>query len=126
MEISSVTQKDIEPISKIWEAHYSLEFGLPNLDRTVTHAKVTDNKNNIVAFGLVKLWPEAIMILDRDASKITQAKAMRLLMDKAIKACKYYNCEQLYATTTTNTIADLCRDHYDFKDLPRIVLVKGL
>jgi hypothetical protein len=121
----ALENEDIPKVSKIWEAHYSHEFGLPNLERTVTHAVIRDNED-IVAFGMVKLWPEAIMLLDRDKPKITQAKAMKMLMAQAIAACKHYNFEQLIATTSTNNVADLCRKHYNFKDLPRILLVKEL
>lgn len=125
MEINFLENKDIPNVSKLWDEYYSHEFGLPDLTRTVTHAKVEEN-GKLIGFGMVKLWPEAIMILDQSQSKITQAKVMKKLMQYAIDACKHYNVEQLYATTVSTTIADLCRDHYEFKDLPRIVLVRSI
>lgn len=106
---------DLERINDIYEKFFQDQIYLPSLDHTIGNG-VISNDSDIVAFGMVRLYPEAIIVIDQDASNRNKGIALKLLFDEAIKACKSRNYKELNATVYNNSYGDLLTKHFGFKD----------
>lgn len=117
---------DSNTISKIWEEGYKDEFSLPDLTNAVTFAVVEDDDGIVIAFGIVKVFAEAIMILDQDESDRIKSDAMKLLLSKAENDCKSNGIKQLHTFCKDESFADLLIKHFDFKKIKTVGLSKEL
>lgn len=113
-----LTGDDLEQIDVIYWKYHSKNFYIPSLIHTVTHATIKDNEGKLLAFGMVKLFPEAILILDKGASLRDRAQAWRMLLNKAINDSRAAGHEFLYATIHDENYSSLLSKHYGFKDAP--------
>jgi hypothetical protein len=81
--------EDLEAIDNIYTKYYAGEYSLPDLSHTVTNAVVQDG-DRIVGFGLVKLWAEAVMVLDKELPRKPKVLGFDMLINHAVNACKHY------------------------------------
>lgn len=109
--------EDLEKIDEIYQKFFSNQIYLPNLDNTIGNG-VISNGSEVVAFGMVRLYPEAIIVIDQDASMRDKVIALKLLFDEAVKACRARNFKELNATIHDNSYGDLLNKHFGFKDFP--------
>lgn len=123
--IRPYTPADLDDISRIYDEYYSHEYNLPNLERTLTNAVVADG-NTVVGFGLVKLWAEAIMVLDKGNTTRNKPLAFDMLMQHALKASKHYKIDKLYAVVADPKFQAVMEKHFDFKPISDTVLVKEI
>lgn len=115
MRFRELRMDDLERINQIYENFFQDQIYLPSLNHTIGNG-VISNDNDIVAFGMVRLYPEAIIVIDQDASPRNKGIALKLLFDEAIKACKNKNFKELNATVHNNKYGDLLSKHFGFKD----------
>lgn len=108
--------EDLTPINSIYERHYSEDFGIPSLAHTIGNGVVCSDK--LVAFGMVKLYPEAIIIIDKEASLKDRVIALEILHDEAVKVCKMAGYDELRANTTNFGWERLLNRHFDFLPYP--------
>lgn len=116
---------DLKAIDRIWKEGYSSDFSLPDLSNAVTFAVVED-AGEIVGFGMVKMFAEAIMILDKSKSIRVKSETMKLLLDKAETDCRTENIKQLHSFTNDPNFANLLVKHFNFKTIQNIGLQKEL
>lgn len=119
------SDEDLEAIDDIYEKYYKNQFGLPNLNATVSHGIIEDDKG-VIGFGMVKLFAEAIMILDKIRSTRDKSRAMKALMYKALADSKRVGLNQLHVTVDDEEFAKKLEKHYGFKRVRSIVLVRNL
>lgn len=105
---------DLEEIEQIRRTHHA-DFDPINLDHCLTHAFVEDN-NKIIAYGIVNIFPEAILILDKSAAHRDQVQAWRMLMIKAINDTREKGHEFLRAVVHDDAYFNLLHKHYGFKE----------
>ena len=115
MRIRSFRESDIIPIDKIWKKHHSDSFSVPNRYNALTDCVTVDDSDNLIAYGQVKLFAEAIFILDLDASRVKKTKALILLMHQALFTAGANNRMDLKAFIKDPDFALLIEKHFDFK-----------
>lgn len=114
MEITSfLNPSDFRQIDNIYWNYHAKSFGIPNLRDTITNACVKDD-DKVIAFGMVKLYPEAILIMNYGASSRKKGEALKLLMGKAIRETREANHEFLHATIHDDAYFNLLAKHYGF------------
>lgn len=116
---------DAKAIDKIWREHYLDQFSLPDLTNAVTFPVIEDDNGVIVAFGIVKVFAEAIIILDKKSSTRTRRNSIKMMLDKAETDCKSNNIKQLHAFCESD-FADILIKHFDFKKIKTIGVSKEL
>lgn len=116
---------DLKDIDKIWNLYYKNKFNLPNLNYTVSHGIVEDGQG-IIGFGEVKLFAEAIMILDGSRSIRTKAMAMKAMIYKALADSKSIGLSQLHISVADNKFAEQLEKRYGFKKVENIIMVRNL
>lgn len=125
MRIRKTRRSDFQRIDEIYRDYHQDKFGLPNLDNAVTHA-VVERDGKILGFGIVKLYAEAIMVLDLDESKIHRLKAMDKLMSEAYRGCDEIGLDQMHVFVQDPKLMTLLIQKYGFKIATGVALVKEL
>lgn len=125
MKIREFRPSDIEAIDRIWRAHYN-DVTLPDRRNAVIDAVVESREGGVVGYGQVKLFAEAMLFLDKDASQRNKAQALKLLMLEAIRGTDYAGLKNLYCFIREPEFATLISKHYGFDivDAPGELLLR--
>lgn len=125
IRIRSYEESDLEALDEIWNKFYKGEFSLPDLSNTVTHA-VAEKHDRIIAFGMVKYFAEAVMIMDGEANIMDKVRANDLLLAKAFEDSREAGLNQIHVCVALEDYARLLQNKYGFKQAKNIILVKEL
>lgn len=115
----------LEDIDRIWNKHYKGSFSLPNLDSTIT-SLVAVRGDNLIAFGMVKIFAEAIMVMDKEAPLKDKVQANEMLLAQGFDDSREHGLEQLHVIVEDAIYAELLKNKYGFLDVNRRILVKHL
>lgn len=119
-----MVESDIVEIDRIWrESGHSEHFGLPNLNYTITSA-IAERNGEILGFGVVKLYAEAVAVLDLSKPKADRVEALERLLAEAFRACKVQDIEQLHVYVQEPGMQRILVRKFDFKPATGIALVK--
>lgn len=125
MLLRAIKISDLPVIDRIWRKFHSSNFGLTNTSHTVTKG-IIEKDGQVLAYGLVKLFGEAIIVLDLDKSKIDKVEALKALLEQAIIDCRKIGLEQLHVFVKDPSFAAILKKHFDFVEVTDIPLVKNL
>jgi hypothetical protein len=116
---------DAFDINQIWKEHHSQDFSIPSVDGSITNLVVrSDNSSgNIIAFGMVKVLAEAILVMDMNASARNRTQALKVLFMEAFRACRERKIEQMHVSVSDPDFAELLKKHYGFEDCKGQMLV---
>ena len=124
MIIRTTARDDYGIVEELWRT-YGSNYELPNLSNTVTHA-VVQNEDKIIAFGMVKLFAEAVLVLDHSESRRNKVNAIKLLMLEAFRGCDQHKLSQLHCFIKDEQFARLMMKHYSFNKVLGEALVMDL
>ena len=113
---TELTDENRLEVDRIYRRHHANDFYIPSLRDSITYACAT-NDNKVIGFGVVKPYPEAILVLDYDASLRDKVQAWRGLLNKAISDTALRH-DQLYVSVHDDAHANLLKKHYGFKEVP--------
>lgn len=113
-KLRSFRRTDIEAIDRIWREHHSHAFSVPDRSNCVVDAVVEDGAGKVVAYGQVKLFAEAMLILDLNASQRTKIESIKKLMLEAFRGADMAGIKQMYAFIEDPDFADLIERHFGF------------
>lgn len=117
VKLRSFRREDISQIDEIWRKHHSDDFSVPDRRNAVIDAVVEGEGGKVIAYGQVKLFAEAILILDKDASPRDKYKALTLLMLEAFRGADSAGIRDLYAFIQDPDFENLIAKHFDFEVL---------
>ena len=121
----SLRGEDITAINKIFKKQP--ELGIPSLNNLIVNGVVENtDSGQVIAYGAVKLFGEAILILDRDISKKHKAKAIREVMQIAISFSRGKKLEYLYLISNSESFTKVLCKNYGFKNCPGELLLLDL
>lgn len=128
MLLRSFSVSDIPRIDEIWRAHHSNDFSVPNRRNALIDAVVENEKGEVVAYGQVKIFAEAMFILDKSASRREKIEALQLLMLEAFRGAKLGGIEQMYAFIKDPAFMRLIEKHFHFQvvDYPGDLLMREM
>ena len=115
MRLRRLEPQDLPQINSFWEKHLKGKYGIPERKFVITDA-VTTSKDKTVAYGIVRMFAEAFLYIDKDQSKFQQAKSFKLLMEQAMSDCKDAGLDQLNVGAKDPDFANILRVDYNFKD----------
>lgn len=89
---------------------------------------VVENEKKIIGYGQVRLFAEAMLFLDRDASPRDRVDALKKLMLEAFRGAQLAGIEQIYAFIQDPDFSLLIQKHFHFRpaDDPGELLIKEL
>lgn len=118
MHPREINKNDIPEIEKL---NSQQEFKLRDISNCIVDRIVPN-----VAYGIVKHFGEAIILVNPDAPKISRAKALRELMKIAIFGTKKLGLTQLHCFVSDESVAKLLEKKFGFVRSTDIVMVKNL
>jgi hypothetical protein len=116
---------DLPLIDRIWKKHHKAGFGIPGASHIVTQG-VVESGSNIIAYGQVKAFCEAILVLDLDAEQREKILAIRKLMEIAIMDSTKQGFEQLHVFVHNPEFAKILKKHFGFQPCSGEILVLNL
>jgi len=103
------------------------ELGVPSLDNVVANASIIDeDSGKLVGYGVIKLFAEGVLILDKSISKKDKAKSIRIAVTDSIEKARTAGLEYLYVVSSMESYTEVLRNHFGFKECNGALLVKDL
>ena len=115
-------RSDTERIDEIYRQGHNQFFSLPKPTNVVTHAVAETDK--IVGFGIVKMYAEALCILDLNESKVIRTEALSKLLSEAFRACEERGIEHLHVYVQDPAMQRILENKFGFKVAVGTALVK--
>jgi len=114
MRLRSFRETDIEAIDRIWQEHHSDAFSVPDRSNSVVDAVVENDKGKLIGYGQVKLFAEAMLIMDLNATRREKIQTIKLLMLEAFRGADVAGIKQMYAFIQDPDFALLIKRHFGF------------
>lgn len=114
MKLRPFQDSDINRIDAIWQEYHSRDFSVPNRKTSVVDAVVEDDDGIVVAYGQVKLFAEAMFILDHGASQRAKVAALKLLILEALRGANVAGLDDIYCFIKDPHFASLISKHFGF------------
>jgi len=124
MIIRSLDLADLEGLNEIWERCHKGKRGIPARKYTITDAIAENGGGKLAGYGTVRFFAEALLFLDKDLSGYQQAKAFKLLMDRAIEDCKRADVEQLNVGVDDAGFEAILKNRFGFIDRPKMLILE--
>jgi len=100
MQIRALRVDDIEKLREIHNSFYSDKFEFPDfLHNYLCAFIVTDDNNQIITGGGVRLIPEAVIVTDLQSNVDERRKALYQVLDACEFITKKADFDRLYAAT---------------------------
>jgi len=115
MRLRAFRPEDVGPIDRIWKLHHADSFSVPDRKASVIDAVVVNDQDEIVAYGQVKMFAEAMFILDLNATLRQKVDALKLLMIEAFRGTDSAGLRNLYCFISDPQFADLVEKHFGFE-----------
>jgi hypothetical protein len=125
LTIRPIKREDVAGIDEVYRSGHDNVFSLPDLSNQITSAVVV-KEGKIIAFGVVKVFSEAIAVLDLREAKVDRLQSMEMLMLEAVRGCVEAGITQLHVFAHDEGLAKILEKHYEFKPVKGIALVKEL
>ena len=94
--------------------------------RDIISDRVIVDDNRITAYGAVKMFAEAVLVLDNSESVRTKIKALRDLMNCAIFETRKAKISELHVFTENDSFAKILKKHFNFVNIKGHALVREL
>jgi hypothetical protein len=95
-----LNESDLEKLKTLHELYYKEQFNFPDFRRTfLTTFKILDSEENIVTAGGVKLFPEMILITDKNADARKRYDALMLALGISQLSAHSYGSDTLHASS---------------------------
>ncbi len=121
----NLKREDVEKIDDIFQRNPII--GVPGLKNMVVNAVMEDTeKDQIIAYGAVKIFAEAILIMDKEVTKREKAEALMEAMKTAILFARDAGVEILYANSNDENFTRCLERRFKFKRVPGQLLCLDL
>lgn len=105
--------EDWPEILALKKKYYAGELTLADPTKNVvTDLIVCDDNDKILGFGFVKLFAEAVMILDQSLPARLKVQILRAMMSEAIEGSRSYGLEYLHMFSKREDFLDVLKKHY--------------
>jgi hypothetical protein len=128
MIIREYNEQDLHKIDRIWREHHSHLYSLPHRRNRLFEAIVEGSNHEILGYGQVKAFAEAMIFLDLSLSSYQRARVFKMMMDKAIGEVKRLGISDMYAFAKDPDFALVLEKKYKFNrvDDPGELLLREL
>lgn len=123
--LRGVREQDVLVIDDIWKRHHSKDFGVPSM-ANVIDSKTLISDGRVVGLGVVKLFAEGVIVLDKDVPIPTRAKGIIVGIDHALDVVKRAGLEQFHVFTDDPHYIEVLQKHWGFRIAPGTVLYREI
>jgi len=106
--------KDVGPIDAIFQRQP--ELGIPSLYNVLDNAIIEKEDGSIAAYGVVKIFAEGVLIMNRDFTrKREKAEVVLKMINRAIEACKAQGIEKFIVISNDNAYTKVLKKRFGFE-----------
>lgn len=103
MDIRALRPNDIDKLRDIYEKYYSNDFLFPDfLNNFLCAFVVTDDNNNIITGGGIRLIAESVIVTDQNYPIKERRKALYQVLDASEFITRRSGLDKLHAVTDNN------------------------
>jgi len=92
------------------------ELGIPSLKNTADTAVIENGDGKVIAYGVVKLYAEGVLILDHSIRKREKAESVILMVRRAIDVARKSGLENLYVISNDPNYTNCLKKRFGFKN----------
>jgi len=112
---------DVKQIDRIFKARD--DVGVPSLKNVIINSTIVDSETQeIIGYGVVKCYAEAVLILDPNIRKRVKCSAVATGVNFAIEMCKRKGIEQLFIFSNTDPYTKVLKNKFGFKQASGVTL----
>lgn len=102
-------------------------IGVPTLNNVVANSSfVRKDDDKIVAYGVVKLFAEGVLILDKDIRAREKVEVVKLSTPEMLERAKAARLEYIYVIANNPGYSDILRKKYGFLRVPGELLMASV
>lgn len=127
-KLRSFRPDDVEPIDRIWQEWHSHAFSVPDRNHRIIDAVVESAEGKVIAYGQVRHFAEAMLVLDKGARQRDKIQAIKLLMLEAFRGTQMAGLGEIYAFISDPDFSLLIQKHFDFDPADQVgeLLIRSL
>lgn len=125
MELRSPTKEDFAKVIDIYRKNYSYHFD-PFTPNSIIDDAVAVKGDEIIGYGMVKVFAEAVFLANPKTLRIERSKALKALMELAEEKTKKANIRELYTFTSIKPFKNILKEQFGFSEIMSPALVKDL
>lgn len=122
----SPTFEDYQQAVEIYKRNGSMYDFDPFKKRSIIDDAVVLKDGRVIAYGMVQLFAEAVLVMDPLAGRIERTKALKDLMNLACNVTAKQGITQLHTFTNEPKFNDLLIEQFGFERITSMPLVKDL
>ncbi len=123
--LRGVRELDLPVVDAIWKRHHSEDFGVPSM-ANVIDSRTLLSDGQVIGLGMVKLFAEGIIVLDKDVPLPSRAKGIIVGIDHALDVVKRAGLEQFHVFTDDPHYIEVLKKHWGFRTAPGTVLYREI
>jgi len=106
--------RDVAPIDEIFKRQP--ELGIPSLYNVLDNAIIEKEDGSIAAYGVVKIFAEGVLIMNRDFTrKREKAEVVLKMINRAIESCKTQGIEKFIVISNDDAYTKVLKKHFGFE-----------
>lgn len=114
MKLRGFRPSDVSAIDRIWRQHHANDFSILPRDRAIQDGVVENENGEVVGYGQLQHFAEAMLVLDKSASHRQKVDALKLLMLEAFRGTDKAGLKQIYCFSHDPAYAALIERHFGF------------
>lgn len=122
VRVRAIEKNDIPEIERLNELQ---DFKLNNISNCIIDNIAIDDDRTI-AYGIVKHFAEAVILVNPESTRLSRAKALRELLKVAVFGTKKAGLTQLHCFVSDEKVAQLLEKKFNFIRSKDICLVKNI
>lgn len=122
--LRDIQPKDLLVIDEIHQRCH--KFPVPKLNHIVDDKVICLDDGKVVGYGLLKLFPELIMVLDTNVSVHKRLTALNEFLENAIAGATANGASQLHAFVEDARLSEFLIERYRFQPVEAKPLVLNL
>lgn len=123
MIVRELRLSDIPEVDRIFKKQ---TIGVPSLANSVANRVVFNGEDKAIAYGVVKLFGEAVLIMDQTINRKSKVEVLRELMKLAIDHSREYGLEYLHTISNSESFTKVLCKQYQFRSCPGDLLILDL
>ena len=112
--LEPLTLESVKEIDEVWKKHLSQSYSVPGVENAIVDAVARNGDGRLIGYGQLKMFAEAILILDPTTEKRDRVDAMNKLIFKAIQGAEKWHLRDIYAFAKDPEFADIIVKHFGF------------
>jgi len=120
-----IRKSELSDVSGIQQLCKNREYDADPFTDILSDRVIVDGEK-LIAYGTVKRFAEAVLVLDKSKSPRKKIESLKKLMNAAVFETRKAGIGELHVFTTDNSFAEILKKHFGFVNIKGQALVREL